>query len=361
MNSDVSNVCYIKSKDIKSLSSCTRINYMGSKLKLLDWLLEIITKRIILNKDTLFGDLFAGSGIVSLFLRLNNIPVISNDSEYYSYILNYAFTLCNYNTNIANIIAQINNSFENKLYVNTVDIITKEFSPYNNCERMYFTTDNAKRIDYTKKYLHTLNLTDNDYYFIMASLITSADQFANATSMYTSYLKSFKKNALNPLILKPIHQITNKSIAKSNVYNHNILDSNITNLQFDIVYLDPPYNERQYSKYYFPLNIIAYKSYDNLELKGKTGIPNNCFLSSFCKKKNVKESFENLISSLKTKWIFISYNNESIISKNDMIIILEKYGSVEIEELDYKRFKSANINVETNVVEYLFCVKIYQK
>ena len=93
----------------------------------------------------------------------------------------------------------------------------------------------------------------------------------------------------------------------------------IKKIKGDVLYLDPPYNERQYSKNYFPLNIIAKtpeQLLTELPLKGKTGIPTDCFLSPFCKKGNsVENAFKFLFSGLKTKWIFLSYNSESIISK----------------------------------------------
>jgi adenine-specific DNA methylase len=132
--------------------------------------------------------------------------------------------------------------------------------------------------------------------------------------------------------------------------------------QNDFVYLDPPYNDRQYSKNYFPLNIIA-KTPKQLEkepeLKGKTGIPTDCFISPFCKKgKTVEESFEKLFKELKTSWIFLSYNSESLISKSRMCEIMEKYGNVSVIERDYKRFKSFEYNKDKEIKEYLFCLKI---
>jgi adenine-specific DNA-methyltransferase len=124
--------------------------------------------------------------------------------------------------------------------------------------------------------------------------------------------------------------------------------------------LDPPYNERQYSKNYFPLNIIA-KTPELLvgqELKGKTGIPSDCFISPFCKKgATVEKAFDTLVRELKTQWVFLSYNSESLVSKEKMLTLLKKYGEVSIIERDYKRFKSFEYNKDTSIQEYLFCLK----
>ena len=148
----------------------------------------------------------------------------------------------------------------------------------------------------------------------------------------------------------------------SESFNNDILDIDfLKSIKTDIVYLDPPYNNRQYSKNYFPLNIIAKspKEQNNVILTGKTGIPNNCFISSFCKTKTVENAFHTLFKNLNTQWIFLSYNSESLINKDEMIKIMEKYGKVSIEERDYKRFKSFEYNENKEIKEYLFCIQKY--
>ena len=92
-------------------------------------------------------------------------------------------------------------------------------------------------------------------------------------------------------------------------------------------------------------------------LKGKTGIPVGCFISPFCKKSEVKDTFKKLISGLKTEWVFLSYNSESLISKDDMVALLKEYGDVTVIEREYKRFKSFEYNEDKKIMEYLFCLK----
>jgi adenine-specific DNA-methyltransferase len=151
------------------------------------------------------------------------------------------------------------------------------------------------------------------------------------------------------------------AIADSNTYNSDVLNTELFgSFNFDLVYLDPPYNERQYSKNYFPLNIIA-KTPESLlsqsPLKGKTGIPTDCFISPFCKKGDVSEkAFELLFRELKTKWLFLSYNSESIVPKDRMLEIMNKYGTATVIERDYKRFKSFEYNKDVEIKEYLFCL-----
>ena len=247
---------------------------------------------------------------------------------------------------------------ENK-HAATEGYITTHYSPHGTSERKFFTVENAKRIDYVRAILETMDLSDDEYKFILASILISADAVSNVPAVYGCYLKKFKAKALKPIVFAPIHNNTTPSEG-SVAYNSDVLNPEfLGSFESDLIYLDPPYNERQYSKNYFPLNMIA-KTPEQLQteqpLKGKTGIPTDCFLSPFCKKGEVEAAFDLLFRGLKTKWIFLSYSSESIVSKDKMLTLMKKYGSASVIERDYKRFKSFEYNKNVEIKEYLFCL-----
>ena len=343
-----------------------RLNYIGSKFQLLEWITTNMKEKTgwasFANKR--IADLFAGTGVVSYNFRKNKALVISNDAELYSSIITHAFTCSTYTEPCKKIISELCKDIEDNKHSNTVGFITTHYSPHNLNERKFFTVENAKRIDYIRDKLELLknNISNNDYKFILASILLSADAVSNVPAVYGCYLKNFKAKAIKNLVLTPIHTNTNIAIEGSIAYNSDVLNINfIKSFESDLVYLDPPYNSRQYSKNYFPLNIIA-KTPTNLlseaPLKGKTGIPVDCFMSSFCKKGDIVENaFDLLFRELKTKWIFLSYNSESIITKEKIIEIMQPYGDVSVIEREYKRFKSFEYNKDINIKEYLFCLK----
>lgn len=349
------------------MTKVNRLNYIGSKFQLLEWIHQNIQEKTGWESfsDKRIADVFAGTGIVSHYFRTLGANVITNDVELYSYTITYAMTCSIYNENIKSILDDIEVKLSNREYLNEVGYVTEKYSPHENNERMYFTVDNAMRIDFVRKYLEIIknDLSANDYYFILASIIVSADAVSNVPAVYGCYLKKFKSKAEKVFSIKPIHQETSQN---SNIaYNYDVLNETfLKDTTIDLVYLDPPYNERQYSKNYFPLNIIAKTPIElnnnELELKGKTGIPSDCFISPFCKKQNVRQSFENLISKFKTKWIILSYNSESLLKKEDVIDIMSKRGNVDVVEKDYKRFKSYEYNNDKNIKEYLFCLEVIQ-
>ena len=112
----------------------------------------------------------------------------------------------------------------------------------------------------------------------------------------------------------------------------------IEDINAEVLYLDPPYNSRQYSSNYHVLETIAL--YDNPILKGKTGIRENYFKSDFCKKATALESLTKIIKSANVKYILLSYNNEGIISPNEIKKLFNDIGEVKIFEKDYRRFRS---------------------
>ena len=341
-----------------------RLNYIGSKFQLLDWITDIMKDKTGWSSfvDKTIADLFGGTGIVSYHFRKTGAKVISNDAELYSSIITHAFTRSVYTEECKKIIENLQREIEESKHLAVVGFITKHYSPYGSNERLFFTVENAQRIDYLRHRLEAIkpSILEDEYKFILASIIISADAVSNVPAVYGCFLKNFKSKAVKNLILLPIHNKTEMPNPGSRTFNEDVLSRDfLDSFEADLVYLDPPYNERQYSKNYFPLNLIA-KTPDNLlnelPLKGKTGIPTDCFISPFCKRGEVESAFDSLIQNVRAKWVFLSYNSESMITKEQMLKILEKYGSVSIIERDYKRFKSFEYNQDITINEYLFCL-----
>jgi adenine-specific DNA-methyltransferase len=360
-------IILLEAPPVPIIEKLHRLNYIGSKYQLLDWITSTIKEKTGWQsfKNKTIADLFGGTGIVSYNFRKLDTTVISNDAELFSSIITSAFTKSTYNDKTKEILNKLNNELELDNNITIAGYITNNYSPYKENERMFFTEENAHKIDYIRQRIEDLKTTisNEDYTFILASLLISADTISNVPAVYGCYLKNFKNKALKTFTLIPVHRYSILPSSESITFNLDVLsDVLLDTIKADVVYLDPPYNERQYSKNYFPLNMIAkepYKLIDEPELKGKTGIPIDCFISPFCKKgKTVEESFDKLFNNLKTKWIFLSYNSESLVSKDRMIELMGKYGEVSIVERDYKRFKSFEYNEDKAIKEYLFCLKL---
>jgi adenine-specific DNA-methyltransferase len=101
--------------------------------------------------------------------------------------------------------------------------------------------------------------------------------------------------------------------------------------------MDPPYNERQYGANYHILNTIA--EYKQFIPKGKTGL-REYIKSKYCGKNYIKTEFENLIKNAQFKFLFLSYNNEGLMSVADIKNIMSKYGRYDLFTTNYQRFKA---------------------
>ena len=205
-------------------------------------------------------------------------------------------------------------------------------------ERQYFSDSNGEKIDTIRQKIENWKTSSkinfNQYYFLLASLLESSDKVANTASVYGAFLKHLKKSAQKELVLQSANFAINDN--EHLVFNKNSNDL-IKEINGDILYLDPPYNARQYGSNYHMLNTIA--KYDDFLPKGKTGLP-KYQKSKYCSKNYVLNEFESLIKNADFKFIFLSYNNEGLMSVDEVKKIMSKYGKYDIATTDYQRFKA---------------------
>ncbi len=356
------------------------MNYIGSKKSLLTFL-ETSIYQITGKSDLTFLDLFAGTGIVGQHFKKNGHPVIANDLQYYSYVLNKNY--------IENNKPLTFKDLENEIVIlSTIPIPKKHYYIcdyldkipavegfiYNNycvggtknstVERQYFSDENGKKVDAIRQKIEVWkeqNLINNsEYYFLLATLIENIDKVANTASVYGAFLKKLKPSAQKKFSMQPAHFLCDAQ-------NHQVFKEDaeqlIKTIKGDILYLDPPYNHRQYAPNYHLLETIA--KYDTPELKGKTGLRDySTQKSKFSQKNEVLQSFENLIDAAvnlaQVKYIFLSYNNEGLMLAEDVAKIMSKKGQYGVFTKEYNRFKAdkdiSRTHKAASVTEYLHYV-----
>lgn len=332
------------------------MNYIGSKFKLASFLQRSIES--VLQKanakplrDSVFCDMFAGTSAVGKLFKNKVKQVISNDREYYSFVLSQNYIGNNEPPERSGELMEILN--DSQQTPPQKGRIYTHYALGGGSGRQYFSDENAMKIDAIRIKIEDWKaakcINDNEYYFLLTSLLESADKVANTASVYGAFLKTLKKSAAKPIVLEP-------ALFKMSKNQHMVFheDSNqlIQKIRGDILYLDPPYNAREYGANYHLLNTIAL--YDDFTPRGKTGL-RNYEKSNWCKKTKVANELESLIKNAKFEWIFLSYNNEGLLSLEQIRAIFERYGTYQLESQKYQRFKadSNRTHKQDSTIEYL--------
>jgi len=341
------------------------MRYIGAKNNLLVEIEKSI-KRHGKNYKS-FCDIFSGTASVANYFK-KDYQVISNDLLYFSYTIQKAIVELNEKPKFDNLIKVTGiNPFvlfatldEAKFDFKSTPFIYENYSPTVDCTRQYITNRNALRIDSIRQTIENWKvdnlINDGEYFYLIAGLVEAVPFISNIAGTYGAYLKHWDSRCHKLLV--PIQMEVTNNNQKNICFN---LNSNelIQNINGDILYIDPPYNGRQYLANYHLLETIA--KYDNPQIKGVTGIRLDKSASSdYCKKNKVNIEFEELIQKANFKLIVLSYSNEGIMKEDEIIAILEKYGNkktLSVDKIPYRRYKRTVDNVAHNLNELIFTIE----
>lgn len=324
--------------------------YIGNKNKILNWIIKLINEHTNGNS---FFDVFAGTGVVSKGLMFKYDRLILNDFLYSNEIIYKAF-------------------FESSKYsITLLKKIKKEFNSINsnsleenyfsdNYGGKYFSKNDSKKIGYIREEIElNQSLNQKEKTILIASLIYSVDKISNTVGHYDAFRSNhlpedkFYFDLVNPIDTK------NKEIE---IYRE---DANKLSkkIKCDVAFVDPPYNSRQYSRFYHLLeNLVTWKK---PTLSGKAKKPPVENVSQYSKIA-APIVFDDLINSINSKYIVVTYNNtynsksSSSINKitHDQIkSSLDFVGHTKIFEKKHSFFNSGKTKFN-NHKEFLFITKV---
>ena len=318
--------------------------YLGAKHRLLDFIHETVLARA--GFPCVFVDGFAGTGVVGYHFRRQARRIVSNDLLYSNFVVNQAFlNSTSRNTDLGRVrelLEQLNRLPPRRGYV------------YRNYGGLYFTAQNAGRIDAVRERIEGLagegRCTPQERYLLLASLLYAADKAANTVGQYDAYLKHLgpgaeadasdpgrhlvDSNVHKPLLLRPPEVQLGEG--GHEVYNED-LNRIIGGLRGEVLYLDPPYNGRQYIDCYHVLeNILRWQ---RPPLYGKTRkFARGPLKSRYSSRQEAAQALAELIEATVCEHIFLSYNSEGIIPDERIAAILARKGRWEVREREYAVF-----------------------
>lgn len=323
--------------------------YIGNKYKLIEWIFSILDKEC---EGKSFTDIFAGTGVVAAVASKHFDEVILNDFLYSNNTIYRAFFDAGIwdQEKVINIIKNYNN-------INGEDLDENYFSI--NFGGKFFSKNSAKIIGFVRENIeeNKKNLTEREYHMLISSLLYSIDKIANTVGHYDAYFK--KEFVEDNFFMRPIDPIEMKS---ASIFREDA-NSLAKKIKTDIIYIDPPYNSRQYSRFYHVLETLT--KWDKPKLHGVALKPEPENMSDYCRV-SAKDRFAELVNDINAKYLVVSYNNtyesKSNSSKNKITLeeiknILTKRGKTKIFEKDYRHFNAGNTDFN-NHKEYLFVTNV---
>jgi adenine-specific DNA-methyltransferase len=317
------------------------VRYLGNKTRLLPYITGAITRLGIEPGSA--HDAFAGTASVGRALKQRGWRVASSDLMTYSYVFQRAYVVAQRVPSFADLRAadpELRRALRSAGFARAVSargggalnaaaeylakwiepetgFVTKNFSPDGG--RMFFTVENARRIDAVRTRLESWRaeglLGDDGYFLLLASLLEGADKVANTAGVYAAYIKSWQTNARRTLdlVLTPPRRGARGSTA-------HLGDAGAVARAVgavDLLYVDPPYNSRQYSGYYHVPELIARGWFaERPALAGKTGLPaRGAARSAWCSPKEAGGELERLLAATEATHVLVSYNSEGHLSE----------------------------------------------
>ena len=325
--------------------------YTGSKYKLANWIVSLINENCCGNS---FCDMFAGTGIMAYSMLHSVDSLFINDFLFSNEIIYKAFF-----ENASYDAAKLEDIKENYLDINAENLSD------NYCSQWYggkfFSYNDAKIIGYIRDNIDSLRhgINEKERNILISSLLYSADKTANTVGHYDAYIKGKEiENRFTFDLIKP-YDTKDKRI----IIGRNDANEYAKNLKCDIVYIDPPYNSRQYSRFYHVLENITL--WNKPDLYGEALKPKPENMSEYCRS-NASAVLRNLIDALNCKYIVVSYNNtyksKSSSSRNKITLeelknILENKGTVMVFSKPHQYFNAGKTDF-TDHKEYVFIVKV---
>lgn len=351
------------------------VTYIGNKralLPLIQQALQVVLDRTGKNRiETL--DLFSGSGIVSRLLKRYSSEIHTNDLETYSRVINTCYLTNKSEVDwieLEHCYADLKERIRRNLHGG---FIAKLYSPEcDDCirpgERVFYTRRNAEYLDTARSEIE--RLPEKLRKLFLAPLLAKASVHANTSGVFKGFYKSKEgvgqfggsgKDALKRIkghIEVELPVLSNFD-SRSVVFQGDATTFFSRHDKFyDLVYIDPPYNQHPYGSNYFMLNLLC----DYVEpafLSDVSGIPTDWNRSNFNKRPESERALFSTIASCNSRFVLISYNSEGFVPHDELLAFIGGLGSVKLVQIPYNTFRgSRNLRERAiHVTEFLYLLE----
>ena len=338
------------------------IPYIGNKRKLTSLIRAAIEATGV--REGTFYDAFAGSTVVSRLAKALGYRVIANDWEPYSYYVSLAYIRNNRPPEFR-ALGGIHNAINTLNRLEPIrGYIARHYCPEDDerydpdSERMFYTQENGRRIDAIRERIASWKasgtICDDEEAALLAPLIFQAAYCSNTSGVFKGFHRGWggaTKTAWyrirSTLTLAPPVFWDN---SRENLVYKGDANSLLDEVECDIAYLDPPYNQHQYGANYHLLNTVAL--WDKPQIgprfearhadNGKSAIRKDWRTerrSLYCYRDSAQAAFSRLVGGIKARFMLVSYSTDGIIPFDDLLGILADRGELSVVTQRYKRYR----------------------
>lgn len=310
------------------------IKYLGSKRTLLTRIVELVNS---LPESRSVVDLFSGTSRVGHALKRAGYQVFANDHNAYAACLARCYVQSDREDHLADatrLVREFNSLAGRPGY------FTETF-----CEKSrFFKPKNGERVDAIRERIDQLSLDEELRSIMIVSLMEAADRVDSTTGVQMAYLKSWAARASNDLCLRVPELLPRSKFGKGRAL---ALDASlaINELQADVVYVDPPYNQHKYlGNYHIWESLVLWDKPDVYGIACKR-VDCKDRSSEFNSRPRALAAFRQIIEQARARFLVVSFSNEGYHSYDDIFELLQSRGDVASVEVDFKRYVGAQIGI----------------
>lgn len=308
---------------------------MGSKRALLPWILEAV-EECAQGERLHVLDLFSGTSRVGHALKGAGHRVTSNDWN------TYAATLarCYVQADRSRAAEAQTLLLELEALPGRAGYFTETF-----CEQArFFQPHNGARVDSIREQIAAWGCEPELESILLTSLMEAADRVDSTTGVQMAYLKQWAPRAHRELCLRMPHLLDQPAAGKCRAMQADAVEA-ASQVEADLVYLDPPYNQHKYEgNYHVWETLVRWDAPEHYGVACKRSDVRER-KSGFNSKPGIARAMTEVVDALRARWVLVSFSDEGFLSRAELEEILSRRGTVRVLERPHKRYVGAQIGI----------------
>lgn len=306
------------------------IKYIGSKRRLVEHIVGLVgsvpdARRVL--------DLFSGTARVGHALKSRGYLVTANDHNAYAHTLATCYVQADakrWRRPAEQLIAELARLPGRAGYVTDTFCV----------QSRYFQPKNGERIDAMREAIADKSLPPELEAVMLVSLMEAADRVDSTVGLQMAYLKRWAPRAFNDIELRLPKMLAGKGMAMQ----RDALDCAELG-EFDVAYLDPPYNQHKYLNNYHVWESLV--RWDKPEVYGVACKRVGCrdYDSPFNSKRRIREAMQRVVREVRARYLVVSFNDEGYLGEAELLELLSERGAVQVLSVDHKRYVGAKIGI----------------